>query len=157
MKSMLGIRRPGGMQPSTEIALAWNMYLDEGQEVVWKNGSVGGYRSFIGFDPKAGVGVVALANAQTAVGADDIGLHLLDQHIPVDLHIPTPHKEISIRSEILDRYIGRYQFSPTDIMTVMREGNHLVGQLLDEGAEVRNVCRRRARLLYEDRRCAGHF
>jgi Beta-lactamase class C and other penicillin binding proteins len=131
MKSMLDFRRPGGMQPSTEIALAWNVYVDGGQEVVWKNGSVGGYRSFIGFDPKAGMGVVALSNAQTAVGADDIGLHLLHEHIPVDLHIPKPHKEISLRPEILDRYIGRYQFSPTDIMTVTREGNHLVGQLLD--------------------------
>ena len=75
--------------------------------------------------------MVALANAQTALGADDIGLHLLDQHIPVHLHIPKPHKEIVLRPEILDRYIGRYQFSPTDIMTVTREGNHLVGQLLD--------------------------
>jgi serine-type D-Ala-D-Ala carboxypeptidase/endopeptidase len=131
MKSMLDVRRPGGMQPSTKIALAWNVYVDEGQEVVWKNGSVGGYRSFIGFDPKARVGVVALANAQTAVGADDIGLHLLDQHIPVDLHIPKPHKEVPIRPEILDRYVGRYEFSPTDIMTVTREGNHLIGQLLD--------------------------
>ena len=53
------------------------------------------------------------------------------KHIPVDLHIPKPHKEIVLRPEILDRYIGRYQFSPTDIMTVTREGNHLVGQLLD--------------------------
>ena len=131
MKSMLDIRRPGGMQPSTQIALAWNVYVDGEQEVVWKNGSVGGYRSFIGFDPRARVGVVALANAQTALGADDIGLHLLDEHIPVDLHIPKPHKEIVLRPEILDRYIGRYQFSPTDIMTVTREGNHLVGQLLD--------------------------
>jgi hypothetical protein len=75
--------------------------------------------------------VVALANAQTAVGADDIGLHLLDERIPVDLHIPKPHKEISLRPEILDSYTARYQFSPTDIMTVTREGNHLVGQLLD--------------------------
>jgi D-alanyl-D-alanine-carboxypeptidase/D-alanyl-D-alanine-endopeptidase len=131
MKSMMDVRRPGGMQPSTDIALVWNVYVDGGQEVVWKNGSVGGYRSFIGFDPKARVGVVALANAQTAVGADDIGLHLLDERIPVDLHIPKPHKEIPIRPEILDRYIGRYQFSPTDIMTVTREGNHLVGELLD--------------------------
>jgi len=131
MKSMLNVRRPGGMQPSTQIALAWNVYVDGEQEVVWKNGSVGGYRSFIGFDPKARVGVAALANAQTAIGADDIGLHLLDEHIPVDLHIPKPHKEISLLPEILDRYIGRYQFSPTDIMTVTREGNHLVGQLLD--------------------------
>jgi serine-type D-Ala-D-Ala carboxypeptidase/endopeptidase len=131
MKSMLDIRRPGGMPPSTQIALAWNVYADGGREIVWKNGSVGGYRSFMGFDPKARVGVVALANAQTPAGADDIGLHLLDEHIPVDLHIPKPHKEITIRSEILDRYIGRYQFSPTDIMTVTREGNHLVGLLLD--------------------------
>jgi len=131
MRSMLDIRRPGGMQPSTQIALAWNVYVDGGQEVVWKNGSVGGYRSFIGFDPKARIGVVALANAQTPAGADDIGLHLLDEHIPVDLHIPKPHKEISVRPEILDRYTGRYQFSPTDIMTVTREGKHLVGQLLD--------------------------
>jgi serine-type D-Ala-D-Ala carboxypeptidase/endopeptidase len=131
MKSMLDTRRPGGMQPSTQIALAWNVYVDGEQEVVWKNGSVGGYRSFIGFDPKARIGVVALANAQTAVGVDDIGLHLLDERIPVDLHIPKPHKEISLRPEILDGYTGRYQFSPTDIMTVTREGNHLVGQLLD--------------------------
>src|SRR5262249_34026451 len=76
MKLMLDIRRPGGMQPSTEIAFAWNVYVDGEQEVVWKNGSVGGYRSFMGFDPKARAGVVALANAQTAVGVDDIGLHL---------------------------------------------------------------------------------
>ena len=128
MKSMLDIRRPGGMEPSTQIALAWNVYVDGGQEVVWKNGSVGGYRSFMGFDPKARVGVVALANAQTAVGADDIGLHLLDEHIHVDLHIPKPHKEIFLRPEILDRYTGRYQFSPTDILTVTREGKHLFGQ-----------------------------
>jgi D-alanyl-D-alanine-carboxypeptidase/D-alanyl-D-alanine-endopeptidase len=133
MKSMLDIRRPGGMQPSTQIALAWNVYVDGGQEVVWKNGSVGGYRSFIGFDRTARVGVVALANAQTALGADDIGLHLLDEHIPVDLHVPKPHKEISLRPEILDRYTGRYQFSPTDILTVTREGNHLFGEEPDGG------------------------
>jgi CubicO group peptidase (beta-lactamase class C family) len=36
MKSMLDVRRPGGMQPSTEIALAWNVYVDGEQEVVWK-------------------------------------------------------------------------------------------------------------------------
>src|SRR5437016_3064667 len=73
MKSMLDIRRPGGMQPSTEIALAWNVYVDGEQKVVWKNGSVGGYRSFIGYDPKAGVGVFALTSAQAAVATDAVG------------------------------------------------------------------------------------
>jgi serine-type D-Ala-D-Ala carboxypeptidase/endopeptidase len=130
MKSMLDIRRPGGMQPSSEIALAWNVYVDGEQEVVWKNGSVGGYRSFIGFDPKARVGVVALANAQTPVGADDIGLHLLDEHIPVNLYVPK--NQVVLSSEILDRYVGRYQFSPTDVLTVTREGNRLFGQEPDQ-------------------------
>jgi Domain of unknown function (DUF3471)/Beta-lactamase len=98
--------------------------------------AVGGYRSFIGFDPKARAGVVALANAQTAVGADDIGLHLLDEHIHVDLHVPKPHHEILVRPEILDRYTGCYQFSPTDILTVTREGNRLFGQEREEKFEM---------------------
>ena len=35
---------------------------------------------------------------------------LLDERIPVDLHIPKPHKEISLRPEILDRYTGATSF-----------------------------------------------
>jgi CubicO group peptidase (beta-lactamase class C family) len=130
MRSMLNVRRPGGMQPSTQIALAWNVYVDDEQEVAWKNGSVGGYRSFIGFDPKVRLGIVALANAQTPVGVDDIGLHLLDPHIPVNLYVPK--NQVVLSAEILGRYVGRYQFSPTDILTVTREGNHLFGQEPDQ-------------------------
>jgi CubicO group peptidase (beta-lactamase class C family) len=128
MAAMLETRRPGGMQPSTQIALAWNVYADGAREIAWKNGSVGGYRAFIGYDPKARVGVVALANAQTAIGADDIGLHILDPRMPVDLHVPSVHREVAVGPAILDRYIGRYRYSPTDILIVTREGAHLFGQ-----------------------------
>ncbi len=78
MNAMLEHRRPGGMEPSSEIGLAWNIISKDGGTIAWKNGSVGGFRTFLGYDAKSRIGVVALANAQTPVGVDDIGLHLLD-------------------------------------------------------------------------------
>jgi len=91
MKAMVRTRRPGGTPPpsmggrpgTTEVALGWNIYTDGSREIVWKNGSVLGFRAFMGYEPSMRLGVVALINAQTADGADDIGLHLLDANIKV--------------------------------------------------------------------------
>ncbi len=127
MNTMLATRRPGGMEPATEIALAWNILRDGKREIAWKNGSVGGFRAFIGYDPVEKLGVVALANAQTGAGVDDIGLHLLDPNIPVDMQVPGDHKEIALGDDILDRYVGVYRYSATDILTITRQGDHLFG------------------------------
>ena len=72
--------------------------------------------------------MVALANAQTAVGVDDVGLHVLDRSMPVDLRTPVIRQEITVAPAILDRYVGRYQFSPTDIVTITRDGESLLMQ-----------------------------
>lgn len=52
-------------------------------ELIWHNGGTGGYCSFIGFLPKMNVGVVALSNASTDVGVDDIGQHLFNSEMPL--------------------------------------------------------------------------
>lgn len=128
LAAMIEHRRPGGMSPSQFIALGWNIRVSGDREIVWKNGSVGGYRSFIGFDARERIGVVALANAQTALGLDDIGLHALDPEYPVDLHVPVPHKAIAIDPALLERYVGRYRFADTDILIVTHDGAQLYGQ-----------------------------
>jgi CubicO group peptidase (beta-lactamase class C family) len=125
MESMTKTRRPGGMEPATAIALAWNIDDTDGREIIWKNGSVGGYRTFVGFDRKARLGVVALINAQTGSGADDIGLHTLDPSFSVDLEIPRTHVEITLDIAALDQFVGRYRYSPTDMISVVRQGDHL--------------------------------
>jgi serine-type D-Ala-D-Ala carboxypeptidase/endopeptidase len=125
MNAMTKTRRPGGMEPATAIALAWNIYDHNGREIVWKNGSVSGYRTFLGFDRAARTGVVALTNAQTGSGADDFGLHYLDPSFSVDLEIPRTHVEIALAPEILDQFVGRYRYSPTDMISVVRQGDHL--------------------------------
>ncbi len=78
MSAMLAIRRPTGNQGS-EVALGWHALKRDTREILWHNGGTGGFRSFLGFDPTNGVGIVALSNAGTAAGVDDVALRLLSR------------------------------------------------------------------------------
>jgi D-alanyl-D-alanine-carboxypeptidase/D-alanyl-D-alanine-endopeptidase len=124
MAAMLEQRRPTG-QPSLEIALGWHILT--AKEIVWHNGGTGGYRSFVGFNPKTGVGVVALSNASTTIGVDDIAMHLLDPSVP--LWKPAKeHEEVAVDPNVLDGYCGRYELNPNAILTVTRDANRLFVQ-----------------------------
>lgn len=114
--------------PSLDIALAWHiMTTQSGAELVWHNGGTGGYRSFIGFDPKKKIGVVVLANTFTAAGVDDIGRHLLDPALPLLAPVKT-RTEIAVDENVLQRYVGRYELAPTFSIVVTREGARLFVQ-----------------------------
>jgi hypothetical protein len=100
-----------------------------GREIVGHNGATGGFRSFVGYDPKERIGVVVLSNASTLSGVDDIGLHLLNPKAP--LANPEPPKqrtEIRIDPRLLDNYTGRYQATPNLIFEITRDGDRLFAQ-----------------------------
>lgn len=126
MAAMLKVRRPTGM-PNVAVALAWHITTRDGEELIWHNGGTGGYRTYIGFDPKKGIGVVALSNTSTGTGVDDIGQHLLDSSIPL-VTPPKPHTEVAVDPKIFDGYVGRYALTPSFILTITREGDHLFTQ-----------------------------
>jgi CubicO group peptidase (beta-lactamase class C family) len=129
MAAMVKTRRPGG-GPQTDIALAWIVAKREGREIFWHNGGTGGYRCFMGFDPKSRVGVVVLSNMSTNTGVDDIGMHLLDSSVPLAKLSPlSTHREITLDPKIFDRYTGVYQFTPTITLTFTREGASMFTQL----------------------------
>jgi CubicO group peptidase (beta-lactamase class C family) len=129
MAAMTKIRRPAG-GPQTEIALAWIVAKREGREIFWHNGGTGGYRCFMGYDPKSRVGVVVLSNMSTNIGVDDVGMHLLDPSAPLaKLSSLTTHKEITLDPKIFDRYTGVYQFMPAVTLTFTREGDRMFTQL----------------------------
>lgn len=127
MASMLAVRRTTGAPSLGEIGLGWLIVKPSSEEIVWHNGGTGGYRSFVGFEPKAGVGVVVLSNTFTAAGIDDIGMHLLDSHVPL-LPPPKEHKEIAVDPKLFDGYVGQYQLAPNFILTITREGDQLFAQ-----------------------------
>jgi serine-type D-Ala-D-Ala carboxypeptidase/endopeptidase len=128
MAAMLTTRRPTGM-PSMEVALGWHIYSGGSKEIVEHNGGTGGYRTYMGFDPKGRVGVVALSNAATTDGVDDIGRHLLDAAVA----LMRPHTEVQIDPKIFDSYVGFYQLAPNFILAVTRDGDHFMTQATGQG------------------------
>jgi serine-type D-Ala-D-Ala carboxypeptidase/endopeptidase len=126
MAAMVAVRRPTGV-PGLEVGLAWHILTRDGHEIVWHNGGTGGFRSFIGFERKTGMGVVVLSNAETPAGVDDIGQHLLNANAPL-WQPPKEHKEIAVDSKVFEGYVGQYQLAPNFIMTISREGDHLFVQ-----------------------------
>jgi serine-type D-Ala-D-Ala carboxypeptidase/endopeptidase len=111
-----------------EIALGWGIL----GEITWHNGGTGGFQSFIGYDPSARVGVVALSNAFTLTGVDDIAMHLLNPKAPLaDLD---QHKGTPVDPTLLDRYAGRYQL-PDRILEIMLNGDRLFAQVTAFGGK----------------------
>ena len=123
MAAMLSVRRPTGIG-GLDIALGWHIVTKDGREIVWHNGGTGGFRTFIGFDPKNRIGVVALSNASTTIGVDDIGRHLLDATFPLTAP-PKELKQVAVDPKLFDGYVGLYQLTPSFIITVTREANQL--------------------------------
>jgi hypothetical protein len=72
-----------------------------------------------------------LSNTFTGAGVDDIGMHLLDSHVPL-LPEPKEHKEITVDPKIFDGYVGQYQLAPNFILTVTREGDQLFTQATNQ-------------------------
>jgi len=123
MAAMIAARRPTGT-PNLEIALGWHIWTRDGHEIIWHNGGTGGYRTWIGFDPKSRTGVVVLSNTSTNAGVDDIGLHLLDPAFP----LRRERQEVKVDAAVLEKYVGRYQLAPNFILAITRDGDRLYSQ-----------------------------
>ena len=111
------------------MGLGWRVTRSKGVRTIWSSGGADGFRSFMAFDPDARVAVVALTNGRTGVGVDDIGWHILDPRVPV----VRMHPRISVATDVLERYVGRYRFDDGVFMTVVRAEDHLVVQMTGQG------------------------
>lgn len=83
MAAEVSIRRPAGA-PDMQIAYAWRIQTKNGNSIIWHSGGTGGYRTYMGFDPKTRTGVVVLSNLASSAGPNDIGRHLLDASYPLE-------------------------------------------------------------------------
>jgi CubicO group peptidase (beta-lactamase class C family) len=118
-----------GFGGANEIGLNWIITNQGDDKVVWHNGGTGGYRTFAGFDPDRGVGVVVLTNSSH--GADDIGLHLINANIPLT-PATAEHTEIEVSAEIIETYVGDYALAPNFIVKVRTEDGALFAQATNQ-------------------------
>lgn len=132
MKAQLAVRRPI-IASRGQTALAWQILSTSRGEVVWHNGETGGYRTFIGFDPKAKVGVVVLTNVSNPRRGDDIATHLLTGAPLAKLPPPSQHAAIKLDESVLRRFVGRYQLGPATVVDVTLQDGRLFAQLTNQG------------------------
>ena len=133
MAAEISIRKPTGT-PNLEIAYAWHVLSKEGRTIIWHNGGTGGYRTWMGFDPKARAAVVVLSNISTNEGPDDIGRHLLDPSYPLlKVEAPAEHTEIRLDTKTFDNYVGSYLLGPGTVLSITREGDQFLTQLTGQG------------------------
>lgn len=125
-ESMRDATRPRAQagSPEMHIGFGWHRRRTDGDTIVWHNGGTGGFRTFAGFDRASGTGVVVLTNTG-GEGADDIGFHLLNPDLP----LARPARQaIELPPEVLARYPGEYQLSPSFNIVISREGTALWAQ-----------------------------
>lgn len=135
MKAMLDVSRPAGT-PGLRIGLGWLTRVSPAPKIIWHNGGTGGYRSWIGFDPAARIGVVVLSNASVPEGVDDIGGYILDPTVPLakaDDFKRKEHTQVPIDPALLDRYVGRYELAPNFIVSITRSDDRLFAQATGQG------------------------
>lgn len=118
-RSMLTFDRPGDDE-HTRMMLGWRRTSVRDETYYWSNGSSDGSRTFMGFNPARGVAVVALADAASGGGLDDIGWHVLDPAEPVDMKIVPRPQAIELPPAAIDRVLGTYRHAPNDEMAITR-------------------------------------
>jgi len=138
MDATLAVKRVPNL-PNNEQALGWDVRHSPYGDIIWHNGGTGGFRTFIGFNPVAKVGVVVMTNAANETGGDDIGFHILAGESLARLTPPGPapgegRTVVALSAEKLELLVGRYQMAPGVLLTITRTDNHLVAQLTEQPA-----------------------
>lgn len=113
------------------IGLFWHAISIGDRTLVWHNGGTGGTRTILGFDPESGAGVFVLTNS--AHGADDLALHLLEPSVP--MQIPEERgPTVAVDPEVLGRYVGTYRLGPQFAIEVTVDGGTLMVQATGQSA-----------------------
>jgi len=126
--------------------LAWGLFWTPFGEAFFKEGHDEGWRNYTVCFDHLGTGVVIMTNSSNGEG---IYKELLERLLkntftPIEWERFTPydqlppraplkqHTEARVRSELLDKYVGRYGEPPNLILVIRREGDHLSIQENDE-------------------------
>lgn len=91
--------------PNTDIGLGWIISHSDDADVIWHNGGTGGFRTFLGFNPKTQKGIVVLSNS-TEEWPDLFALSLLD---PENYKKPIVDEALAKDLNYLKRFEGSYE------------------------------------------------
>ncbi len=138
-KAMLAVQRASYSNLFSSIG--WTVMERDDQNIVFKGGGEGGYRSCIMFDSAKQLGIVVLSNTGDP-DVCDIGWRLLDPHYP----LAALHRRVAVAGAVLDAEVGRYMNSAGDVMEIARDNDHLTWAL--PGGEAKPILPASKRLFF---------
>lgn len=119
LKMTLAERRPRASE--RDVALGWFVANRFGDELVWKDGGTGGYATFIGYSTRTRRNFILLSNTADYAANTQLGTHLVNAAYPM----PKLRREVPVDPAVLAGYAGRYEITPTFILTVRPDGGRL--------------------------------
>jgi len=117
------------------IALNWFRIDKTGS--FWHNGGTGGYSSYALFNPEKDFGLIVLYNSGPGPDsfADKLGAHI-EQRLTGVAAVKMAREfppTVEVDAKVLDGYAGDYQLAPNFILTVTRDGAHVMTQATGQG------------------------
>lgn len=117
------------MDDGLAIGLGWHIARDGATR--WHNGMTGGYASWASIVAEKEVGVVVLSNTAT-MKVTEVGE--LITRVACGEHVEPPQQRstVSVKPEVLERYVGAYYILPWFSLTVTLEEGQLMVQASDQ-------------------------
>jgi CubicO group peptidase (beta-lactamase class C family) len=126
--------------------LGWGLYWSPRGEAFFKEGHDEGWRNYsVGFRmPKDGMIIMTNSGNGEGIYKELLEKLLADTYTPIEWERFTPydqlpprpalkqHTKVSVDSQTLEKYVGRYGTPPKLILVVRRDGDHLTVQENDE-------------------------
>lgn len=108
---------------------------EEGHTIISHGGGVPGFNAYSMGDVDARVGVYLMANASPSIrpmrAIGKLVLDLLQGKTdiqPLPSFVVKEHKEVPVSSEILAKYVGKYEMRPDFFLTITKEGDKMFVQ-----------------------------
>ncbi|MDI1266070.1 MAG: serine hydrolase [bacterium] len=104
-----------------DVSLGWFVSNRFGDEIVWKSGGTGGYATLVAYSTKSKRNFILLSNAADYEPTTALALNFVNGAYPM----PKLHREVPVDPSVLAAYAGRYEISPTFVLTVRPDGGKL--------------------------------
>ena len=110
-----------------DYACALAVHTAHGHKVIEHGGGIEGFNTELAYYPDDKLTVIVLGNLNgPAVGA--IAEKLAESVHGQQVVLPSERKEVPVAQDVLAKYVGTYEVSPTFSIVVTLEDNHLMGQ-----------------------------
>jgi hypothetical protein len=128
---------PASLQEMTtpfkdDYAFGLQVHTVNGRKVIDHGGGIEGFNTMLAYYPDDKLTVVVLGN-ENGTAPQEIARDLGTLAEGGKVVLPSERKEVHIDPKTFDAYVGYYQFTPTFVLNVTRNGDHFMTQATGQG------------------------